>query len=51
MEEIRKLRVQISNIVRANFPDVDTGFIPNLTPPSELQVRSAVESTFERRSI
>jgi len=40
MEEIHKLRAQISNIVRTNFPDVDAGFVPNLPPPSNLQLKA-----------
>lgn len=39
MEEIHKLRAQISNIVRANFPAADAGFIPKLMPPNELQLK------------
>ena len=39
MEEIHKLRGQISSIVQTNFPDIQTGFESNLTPPSALQVR------------
>ena len=39
MEEIHKLRAQISNIVQANFPSAGTGFVPKLVPPNELQVR------------
>ncbi|KAI0061700.1 P-loop containing nucleoside triphosphate hydrolase protein [Artomyces pyxidatus] len=39
MEEIHKLRAQISNIVRTNFPDTDPGFTQNLPPPSELQLK------------
>jgi ATP-dependent RNA helicase DHX37/DHR1 len=38
MEEIHKLRAQISHIVQANFQDIDAGFIPNLQPPNEFQV-------------
>jgi ATP-dependent RNA helicase DHX37/DHR1 len=38
MEEIHKLRAQISHIVQANFPGVDTGYVSNLRPPSALQV-------------
>lgn len=38
MEEIHKLRAQINNIVQANFPGVDTGYVSNLGPPSALQV-------------
>ena len=38
MEEIHKLRAQISNIVKANFPDLDVGFVQGIKPPSELQV-------------
>ncbi|KAF9077697.1 P-loop containing nucleoside triphosphate hydrolase protein [Rhodocollybia butyracea] len=39
MEEIHKLRAQISNIVETNFPGLDSGFVPNLNPPSDLQVK------------
>jgi ATP-dependent RNA helicase DHX37/DHR1 len=41
MEEIHKLRAQISNIVRANFPDseADAGFTHKLPPPQDIQVR------------
>ncbi len=42
MEEIHKLRAQISNIVQTNFPDVQTGFEANLRPPNALQVRSSI---------
>lgn len=38
MEEIHKLRAQISNIVQTNFPGIDAGFVPKLNPPSDLQV-------------
>lgn len=39
MEEIHKLRAQINNIVQANFPGVDTGYVSNLGPPSALQLK------------
>ncbi|KAI0651669.1 P-loop containing nucleoside triphosphate hydrolase protein [Trametes meyenii] len=39
MEEIHKLRAQISSIVQINFPDVQTGFEANLKPPSALQLK------------
>ncbi|OCH91848.1 P-loop containing nucleoside triphosphate hydrolase protein [Obba rivulosa] len=39
MEEIHKLRAQISSIVQTNFPDLDAGFVPNLRPPSNLQLK------------
>ncbi|GLB38537.1 putative helicase associated domain (HA2) Add an annotation [Lyophyllum shimeji] len=39
MEEIHKLRAQISNIVQINFPGVDAGFVSNLRPPSALQLK------------
>ncbi|CAK5262755.1 unnamed protein product [Mycena citricolor] len=39
MEEIHKLRAQISNIVQANFSSVDAGFDPKLKPPSDLQLK------------
>ena len=38
MEEIHKLRAQISQIVHANFPDVAKQFTPKLRPPDERQV-------------
>jgi len=39
MEEIHKLRAQISHIVQVNFPGLDTGFAPNLPPPTNLQLK------------
>ncbi|KAJ7644132.1 P-loop containing nucleoside triphosphate hydrolase protein [Roridomyces roridus] len=39
MEEIHKLRAQISNIVRANFPAAEAGFTSKLLPPNELQLK------------
>ncbi|KAH9950532.1 P-loop containing nucleoside triphosphate hydrolase protein [Amylocystis lapponica] len=39
MEEIHKLRAQISNIVQVNFPDLETAFAANLRPPSNLQLK------------
>ncbi|KAJ7250874.1 P-loop containing nucleoside triphosphate hydrolase protein [Mycena haematopus] len=39
MEEIHKLRAQISNIVQANFAGVDAGFIPKIMPPNDLQLK------------
>ncbi|KAI0085669.1 P-loop containing nucleoside triphosphate hydrolase protein [Irpex rosettiformis] len=39
MEEIHKLRAQISSIVQTNFPDSDIGFMANLKPPSKLQLK------------
>ncbi|KAL4251928.1 hypothetical protein ABKN59_002637 [Abortiporus biennis] len=39
MEEIHKLRGQISNIVQTNFPELDTGFVANLKPPTRLQIK------------
>ena len=38
MEEIHKLRGQISNIVQANFADADAGFMPKISPPNAFQV-------------
>ena len=38
MEEIHKLRAQISNIVQVNFPGIDPQFLPLLPPPNERQV-------------
>ncbi|KAK4050571.1 putative ATP-dependent RNA helicase DHR1 [Microbotryomycetes sp. JL221] len=39
MEEIHKLRAQISRIVQSTYPGVDAGFVPKLKPPSELQLK------------
>ncbi|KDR82679.1 hypothetical protein GALMADRAFT_1347828 [Galerina marginata CBS 339.88] len=39
MEEIHKLRAQISFIVHANFPTVDPSFIPHLSPPNDHQIK------------
>ncbi|KAH7928402.1 P-loop containing nucleoside triphosphate hydrolase protein [Leucogyrophana mollusca] len=39
MEEIHKLRAQISNIVEVNFPGVDAGFASDLRPPSDKQIK------------
>ncbi|EJC98118.1 P-loop containing nucleoside triphosphate hydrolase protein [Fomitiporia mediterranea MF3/22] len=39
MEEIHKLRAQISSIVSTNFPGIDTGFASKLKPPSDLQLK------------
>jgi ATP-dependent RNA helicase DHX37/DHR1 len=39
MEEIHKLRAQISNIVQVNFPGTDPQFSPLLPPPTERQVK------------
>nr|VWP00591.1 N/A [Ganoderma boninense] len=39
MEEIHKLRAQISSIVQTNFPDIQTGFAVDLRPPSALQLK------------
>ncbi len=45
MEEIHKLRAQISSIVQTNFPDVQTGFEANLRPPNALQVTPSCPPT------
>jgi len=39
MEEIHKLRAQISQIVHANFPDVAKGFVARIQPPNDLQLK------------
>lgn len=39
MEEIHKLRAQISNIVQSNFPGIDSNFDPKLKPPSDKQLK------------
>jgi len=39
MEEIHKLRAQISNIVQVNFPGTDPQFSPLLPPPTERQLK------------
>lgn len=40
MEEIRKLRQQITNIVTANCPGILSGFTAKLPPPSKLQLKA-----------
>ncbi|GAA5900422.1 hypothetical protein JCM5296_001422 [Sporobolomyces johnsonii] len=39
MQEIHKLRAQISRIVQSTFPGIDAGFVPKLAPPSETQLK------------
>ncbi|THH01498.1 hypothetical protein EW026_g1188 [Hermanssonia centrifuga] len=39
MEEIHKLRAQLSSIVQTNFPDSDAGLVANLRPPTALQMK------------
>ncbi|KAL0069776.1 putative ATP-dependent RNA helicase DHR1 [Marasmius tenuissimus] len=39
MEEVHKLRAQISAIVQSNFSNVDAAFVPNLQPPTDLQLK------------
>ncbi|GAA6000763.1 hypothetical protein JCM10207_004646 [Rhodosporidiobolus poonsookiae] len=39
MQEIHKLRAQISRIVASTFPGVDAGFVPKLPPPNETQLK------------
>lgn len=39
MQEIHKLRAQITNIVQGNYPGLDVQFDPKLRPPNETQVR------------
>ena len=46
MEEIHKLRGQISNIVQTNFSDVDVGFLPKIDPPDAFQVRLFIPCDF-----
>ncbi|KAM0787963.1 hypothetical protein ACM66B_006167 [Microbotryomycetes sp. NB124-2] len=49
MEEIHKLRAQISRIVQSTYPGVDAGFLPKLQPPTELQlkiIRQLLTSSF-----
>ena len=40
MEEIHKLRGQITNIVQTNCPGVDVTVDPKMKPPSTIQVGS-----------
>ncbi|BGP13274.1 putative ATP-dependent RNA helicase DHR1 [Rhodosporidiobolus nylandii] len=39
MQEIHKLRAQISRIVASTFPGIDAGFVPKLPPPNETQLK------------
>lgn len=50
MEEIHKLRAQISSIVQTNFPTLDTGFVPNVQPPNDLQVSCLTHGKFANNS-
>jgi ATP-dependent RNA helicase DHX37/DHR1 len=38
MEEIHKLRAQLSNIADANFQNAEVGFNKNIRPPNDTQV-------------
>ena len=40
MEEIHKLRAQISGIAQTNFPSIDVGFNPKIPPPKANQVKA-----------
>jgi len=40
MQETRKMRQQLTNIVRANFPDTIGSFESKLAPPSHIQIRA-----------
>lgn len=46
MQEIHKLRAQISRIVQSTYPGIDAGFVPKLQPPSEVQVSCPVPTRF-----
>lgn len=39
MQEIHKLRSQISRIVTANFPEMDAAYHPKLEPPNDVQLK------------
>ncbi|GAA6063790.1 hypothetical protein JCM10212_001360 [Sporobolomyces blumeae] len=39
MQEIHKLRMQISRIVQSTFRGTDAGFVPKLAPPNETQLK------------
>lgn len=39
MEEIRKLRRQLTNLVSSNFPDVDVCLDPKMKPPNAVQLK------------
>ncbi|OBZ89764.1 putative ATP-dependent RNA helicase DHR1 [Choanephora cucurbitarum] len=39
MEEIRKLRRQLTNLVSSNFPDIDVCLDPKMKPPSPVQLK------------
>ena len=42
MEEIHRLKAQISNIMVANFPGTEVYLKPRLGPPNDLQVRKYI---------
>jgi ATP-dependent RNA helicase DHX37/DHR1 len=39
MEEIRKLRRQLTNLVSANFPDINVAMDPKMKPPNATQLK------------
>ncbi|KAG0703797.1 P-loop containing nucleoside triphosphate hydrolase protein [Suillus ampliporus] len=40
MEEIHKLRAQLSNVAQANFQNAEVGFDKNIRPPSDIQLKA-----------
>lgn len=51
MEEIHKLRAQISSIVHTNFPKTDPCFIPRLPPPNDHQVSLIIPLTAQNPTV
>ncbi|TIA85254.1 hypothetical protein E3P99_04038 [Wallemia hederae] len=39
MEEIHKLRAQISYLIQSTYPSINAHFVPKLSPPSETQLK------------
>lgn len=42
MEEIHKLRAQLSSIAQANFQNAEVGFDKNIPPPNDIQVTGSL---------
>ena len=51
MEEIHKLRAQLSRIVEANFPGTDVGITAKLQPPNDLQVELLFPLRFQAKEL
>lgn len=48
--EIRKLRLQLTNVIKRNIPEVDIIVDPKLKPPTDLQVSYTFRKRLRRNS-